>query len=203
MLLLVGSLYVAVIYVRVLQMELQVLREEVIQTALYLINRTTPFFLVAISLVTGLSVELTLDEGHNAEYIPTISLVAILVVNLANVVAWRGSTPTLAVDIFCTESPLVEVVLSRETVTVLLDAAGLTCQWVEHVTTATSPSESTDADALDRHHPDTADEVLAVIFILHVDTFTIVDTYLIVEYPATVGIGEEITRDLDTDITTT
>ena len=79
-------------------MHFQVLREEVIQTALNLIHGSGPFLLIAISLVTGLSVQLTLDDGHDTENVPTVSLVALAVVNFAYIVAWRGSTPSLAVE---------------------------------------------------------------------------------------------------------
>ena len=78
--------------------------------------------------------ELTLDEGYDTEYIPTIGLIALGVVDLANVVAWRGSTPTLRVDILSTEGELVLVVLGRETITVLLNAALLASERIEHLT---------------------------------------------------------------------
>ena len=74
--------------------------------------------------------ELTLDEGHDAEDIPTIGLVAILVVDLAHIVTGRFGSPTLAVDILSAEGPLIQVILGREGITVLLYAAGLTCQRV-------------------------------------------------------------------------
>ena len=106
-------------------------------------------------------------------------------------------------DVLRTERVLVQVVLGRDGITVLLYAALLAGQRVEHGTTATSPSEGTDAQTLDRHYPCTGDDVLAVIHIFLVDAFTIVDTYLIMEQPAPVGIGEEVTRNLDTDVTAT
>jgi hypothetical protein len=57
-------------------------------------------------------VEFTLDEGHDAEDIPTIGLVTILVADLTHIVTWCLGTPTLAVHIFSAEGELILVVLS-------------------------------------------------------------------------------------------
>ena len=86
-----------------------------------------------------------LDNGHNAKYIPTISLVAIAVVNFTNVVACFGCSPALRVQILSTEGVFVLVVLGRESVTVLGNMSSNTCQRVVHIATATCPTEGTNA----------------------------------------------------------
>ena len=106
-------------------------------------------------------------------------------------------------QILSAESVAVQIIFCRDSITVLLYAAGLVGDRIEHLTTRTCPSEGTDAEALDRHHPDTTDDILAVIIVLRIHTFTIVNTNLIVEHTTTIGVGEEITLELDTDITTT
>ena len=147
--------------------------------------------------------EFAFDQWHDAEHIPAIGLVAILVTYLAHVVSGRFSTPALTVDILGAEGVFIFVVFGGDGVTVLLDTAGLACLWIEHTATATCPSESTDTEPLDGHHPYTTDDIFAVVHILLVHTLTIVDTNLVVEHTTAVGIGEEVTRNLDTDITTT
>ena len=84
-------------------------------------------------------------------------------------------------QILRTEHVFTLRVLSRDSIAVLANAAGGVGVWIKHVATATRPSESTDAQTLDGHHPDTTDNILAIVRILLVDTLTIVDTYLIVE----------------------
>ena len=69
--------------------------------------------------------ELALNERYDTEYIPTISLVTILVADFAYIIARGLSTPTLTVDILRTEHVFVNAILSRETVTVFLYATGL------------------------------------------------------------------------------
>ena len=66
----------ALVYKCILCIELQVLRKEVVQTDLVHGLGTIPFLVVAIGLVTGLSVELALYYRHDAESIPTVGLVA-------------------------------------------------------------------------------------------------------------------------------
>ena len=75
--------------------------------------------------------------------------------------------------------------------------------FVYHIATTTCPSKGTDAQTLDGHYPDATDDILAVVLIRLVYTLTVIDTYLIVEQTASVGIGEEVTGKLDTDITST
>ena len=134
--------------------------------------------------------QLALYQRHDTECIPTIGLVALRVVDLTSVAACLCSTPTLAVDVLSTECVLVLVVLGRDGVTILLYTNGITCSWVLHTTTGTSPSESTNAKTLDRHYPETTDDIFAVVLILLVHTLTVVDTNLVVEQTASVSVGE-------------
>ena len=106
-------------------------------------------------------------------------------------------------QILSTEHVFASAVLSREGIAVLFHAAGLTCQRVEHGTTTTCPSEGTNAQTLNRHYPYATNDILAVVLVLLIDTFTIVDAHLIVEHATAFGIGEEVTRELNTDVTTT
>ncbi len=116
---------IAVIRVRVFCVNLYILAEAVVQTTFYLIDRCSPVFLIPIGLITRLCKELAFDQGHDAEYVPTIGFVTLGVVDLADIVARRGSTPTLAVDLLSTEGIFVQVVLSREGITVFLHTTGL------------------------------------------------------------------------------
>ena len=105
-------------------------------------------------------------------------------------------------QILGTERVLIQVVLGRQGIAVLGHAAFLTIR-EQHVTTATRPSEGTDAQTLDRHYPDAADDVLAVVLVRFVHTLTVINAYLIVEQTASVSVGEQVTGNLHTDVTAT
>ena len=79
----------------ILEVHLQILGEEVVQTNFIRSLGCSPFLLGAIALITGLGVQLSLDDGHDTKGIPTVGLVALGVVNRTSVVASLGSSPTL------------------------------------------------------------------------------------------------------------
>ena len=120
-------------------------------------------------------------DRSNAKGIDTIGLVAGV-----------GCIPTLAVDILRAEGPVVLGIFARKGVAILLANAG----------TTTSPSESTNAHTLNGHYPHSTNDVLAVVLILLVDALTIESTYLIVQQVAALGVLEEVTLNLHTDVTT-
>ena len=64
----------------------------------------------------------------------------------------------------------------------------------------TVPSECTNAHTLDRHHPQTADNILLIVLVATVDSLTIVDAYLIVEQGTTVAVWQDVASKLDTDV---
>ena len=70
---------------------------------------------------------------------------------------------------FSTEGISILVIFCRETVAVLF-----------HTSATTSPSESTNANTLYRHNPHASDDILAVVLVRRIDTFTVIHTYLIV-----------------------
>ena len=110
-------------------------------------------------------------------------------------------------DILCTEGPFVLVVFGRKGVAVLGHTAQngfvLVIVSCDHLSTAARPSEGTDANALHRHHPQAADDILALVLVFLIDTLTIVNTHLIVQQATTVAVGEQVTLYLQTDVAST
>ena len=66
----------------------------------------------------------------------------------------------------------------------------------------TRPSEGTDAHAAYRHYPYTANHILLLVNVLGIGSLAVEHTNLIVQQVSAVGILEEITLELQTDVTT-
>ena len=66
----------------------------------------------------------------------------------------------------------------------------------------TGPSEGTDSHAAYWHYPYTTNHILLLVNVLGVDALTVEYANLIVQQVSAVGILEEITLELQTDVTT-
>ena len=64
------------------------------------------------------------------------------------------------------------------------------------------PAEGTDAHAAYRHYPYTTNHILLIVNVLGVGALTVEHSNLIMQQVAAVGILEEITLKLQTDVTT-
>jgi len=126
------------------------------------------------------------------------------------------------VDVLRTNSPSVFLVFEREGVAVLVKAANLVGMsnlfggtrgyargWVSYglspVTLScirTGPSEGSDAHAAYWHYPYTTNHILLIVNVLGIGSLSVEYTNLIVQQVAAVGILEEITLKLQTDVTT-
>ena len=113
-----------------------------------------------------------LNDRSDAEGIVTIRFVTGTKVRAIALTMYilRAERPVLVCHIFRTEriTVLGNTPADRSTVNGIVDD------------TAARPSEGTDAHALDRHEPYTADDILAVVLVFLVDTLTIEDTNLVV-----------------------
>ena len=125
-------------------------------------------------------------------------------------------------DVLRTNSPSVFLVFEREGVTVLVQTANLVgmsnlfcCArsyargWVGYgfrpVTLSCirpRPSEGTDTHAAYWHYPYTTNHILLIVNVLGVGALTVEHSNLIMQQVAAVGILEEITLELQTDVTT-
>ena len=124
-------------------------------------------------------------------------------------------------DVLRTNSPSVFLVFEREGVAVLVQTANLVGMsnlfgstrsyargWVCYgfcpVTLScirTRPSEGTDSHSAHWHNPYATNHILLIINVLGVDALSVEYTNLVVQQVSAVGILEEITLQLQTDVT--
>ena len=123
-------------------------------------------------------------------------------------------------DVLRTYSPTIFLIFEREGVAVLVEFAivrmsdysnlvEIRSKWYSYYfrplsfsRIRTRPSEGTDTHAAHWHYPYATNHILLIINVLGVGALTIEYANLIVQQVAAVGILEEITLELQTDVTT-
>ena len=148
--------------------------------------------------------------------------IAVLGVGIVEVGDALGKSLAGRVDVLRTYGPAVFLIFEREGVAVLVEAANLVgmsnlfgstwgyarswvCNGFCPVTLSrirTGPSEGTDTHAAYWHQPYTTNHILLIINVLGVGALTVEYAHLIVQQVSAVGILEEITLKLQTDVTT-
>ena len=101
-------------------------------------------------------------------------------------------------DILGAQLQVALLVLGAQGIAVLTQAYGLAAALAS---IGTFPAKGADAHALDRHDPSAADDVLALIHVLDVDSLTVEHAHLIVYQVAAAAVLEEIALELQTDVT--
>ena len=190
----------AVVYKGVLKVNLKVLGEHVVDPYFIISLARIPFSLRTVEVVTGLYVQFLLNHRGYGKCVEAVCLVSgsgvdFVGLQVGALVINRLEAVTGRMDILRTERPIIENVLAAYCVTVLGKAlyavTALAC-------VRAGPSESAYAQAFHRHNPRSADYVLTVVNVLHVNTLSVEHADLVVEKRPAGTCLEQVALQLDT-----